>query len=411
MGALYFLILVLFILFGGVGMYVQTLVAQAYGKGQPHQAAQAVGAGCWSALLLTPLFIWLAFSGAGWLRLFQFSPAVEQLAMNYWTPRLLGLAIAIANLSLTAFFNGIGKPKTTLGVSITIAVLNAILNEVLMFRLGMGMAGAAWATTISLTVGMVIFLCVFLSHKMRQRFQSHQVWKPHWLTIRYLFALGLPLGFLMTADLTGIAFFQIMQVKLGVLAGAATQVVMTLTSTAYMPTLGIAQAGTTLVGQSIGAGNRRWAKRLGNVAITLCVVYAIAVNVLLALNGQWLVPLFITTTDGQVESVIRLSQTLLWLAVAYNAFNALNIGSAFCLQGTGDVRMPSLIAVLLSWLGFVPLTHSLTFEQGEGLVGFLPQLGVGVWGGWSAAILFTVVLSSALFWRWRSGVWQKIGLQ
>ena len=401
MGALYFLILVLFILFGGVGMYVQTLVAQAYGEGKPHRAARAVGAGCWSALLLAPLFVLLAFSGTGLLGPFQFSPAIERLAIAYWTPRLLGLAIAIANLGLTAFFNGIGKPMITLGVSIAIALLNVVLNEGLMFRLGMGMAGAAWATTISLAVGTAILLSAFLSRNIRQRFQSHRVWKPQWPTIRYLFALGVPLGFLMTADLTGIALFQIMQVKLGVVAGAATQIVMTLTSTAYMPTLGIAQAGTTLVGQSIGAGNRRWAKRLGNVAIAWCVTYAISVNVLLALNGQWLVPLFVTTTDGQVESVITLSQTLLWLAVAYNAFNALNIGCAFCLQGTGDVKMPSLLAVLLSWLGFVPLTHILTFEQGEGLVDFLPQLGAGVFGGWSAAILFTLVLSSSLFWRWR----------
>ncbi|MEM1256207.1 MAG: MATE family efflux transporter [Cyanobacteria bacterium P01_H01_bin.21] len=411
MGALYFLILVLFILFGGVGMYVQTLVAQAYGKGQPHRAAEAVGAGCWSALLLTPLFVSLAFSGSGLLKLFQFSPAVEQLAIDYWTPRILGLAIAIINLGLTAFFNGIGRPTITLGASITIALLNAALNEILMFRLGMGMAGAAWATTISLTAGMLIFLGVFLSRSIRQQFRSHQVWRPQWSTIRYLFALGIPLGFLMTADLTGIALFQIMQVKLGVVAGAATQVVMTLTSTAYMPTLGIAQAGTTLVGQSIGAGNRRWAKRLGNVAITLCVGYAILVNILLACSGRWLVPLFVTTADGPVEPVITLSQTLLWVAVFYNAFNALNIGSAFCLQGTGDVRMPSILAVCLSWFGFVPLTHMLTFDPEAGLVGFLPQIGLGVFGGWGAAILFTLVLSSALFWRWRWGRWQKVGVK
>ncbi len=409
MGALYFLILVLFILFGGVGMYVQTLVAQAYGEGKPHQAAQAVGAGCWSALLLTPLFIFLAFPGSELLKLFQFSPAVEQFAISYWTPRLLGLAIAIANLGLTAFFNGIGKTTVTLGISITIALLNVVLNEGLMFRLGMGMAGAAWATTLSLTVGTVLFLAIFLSRNIRQDFYSHKVWQPHWQTIRYLVAMGVPLGLLMTADLTGIALFQIMQVKLGIVPGAATQVVMMLTSTAYMPTLGIAQAGTTLVGQSIGAGNRHWAKRLGNVAIALCVVYSVSVNVLLALNGRWLVPMFVTTTDAQVEAVIQLSQTLLWLAVAYNAFNALNIGSAFCLQGTGDVRVPSRLAVLLSWLGFVPLTHILTFDQGDGLVNFLPQLGIGVFGGWTAAILFTVVLSSCLFWRWRSGTWQKAG--
>ncbi|MEO0489142.1 MAG: MATE family efflux transporter, partial [Cyanobacteria bacterium J06659_2] len=408
MGALYFLILVLFVLFGGVGMYVQTLVAQAYGEGKSHQAAQAVGAGFWGALLLTPLFVLLAISGAKLLKLFQFSPVVEQLAIDYWIPRLLGLTIAIINLGLTAFFNGVGKTTITLWVSIAIALLNVVLNEGLMFQLGMGMAGAAWATTLSLMAGMVLFLWVFLSREIRQDFQSHRIWKPQWQTIRYLFAAGLPLGFLMTADLTGIAFFQIMQVKLGVVPGAATQVVMMLTSTAYMPTLGIAQAGTTLVGQSIGAGNRRWAKRLGNIAIALCVLYSISVNVLLAFNGQWLVPLFVTTTDAHVEAVIQLSQTLLWLAVVYNAFNALNIGSAFCLQGTGDVKVPSLLAVLLSWLGFVPLTHSLTFEQGEGLVNFLPQLGVGIFGGWSAAILFTLLLSSSLFLRWRFGGWQKI---
>lgn len=407
MGALYFLILVLFILFGGVGMYVQTLVAQAYGEGQLYQAAQAVGAGCWSALLLTPLFIFLALPGGELLKLFQFSPAVEQLAISYWMPRLLGLAIAIANLGLTAFFNGIGKTTVTLRISITIALVNVVLNEALMFQLGMGMAGAAWATTLSLTVGTVLFLTIFLSRSLRQDFQSHTVWQPHWQTIRYLVAMGVPLGLLMTADLTGIAFFQIMQVKLGIIPGAATQVVMMLTSTAYMPTLGIAQAGTTLVGQSIGAGNRRWAKRLGNVAIALCVLYSVSVNVLLALNGRWLVPMFVTKTDAQVEAVIQLSQTLLWLALAYNAFNALNIGIAFCLQGTGDVRVPSRLAVLLSWLGFVPLTHILTFNSGQGLVNFLPQLGIGVFGGWAAAILFTVVLSACLFCRWRSGGWQK----
>lgn len=409
MGALYFLILVLFILFGGVGMYVQTLVAQAVGEGKPYQAAQAVGAGCWSALLLIPLFIFLALPGVELLKLFEFSPAVEKLAISYWTPRLLGLAIAIANLALTAFFNGIGKTIITLGISITIALVNVVLNEGLMFQLRMGMAGAAWATTLSLTVGTVLFLAIFLSRSLRQNFHSHKVWQPHWQTIRYLVAMGVPLGLLMTADLTGIAFFQIMQVKLGIIPGAATQVVMMLTSTAYMPTLGIAQAGTTLVGQSIGAGNRRWAKRLGNIAISWCVLYSVSVNVLLALNGRWLVPMFVTTTDAQVEAVIQLSQTLLWLAVAYNAFNALNIGSAFCLQGAGDVRVPSRLAVLVSWLGFVPLTHILTFDQGKGLVNFLPQLGLGVFGGWMAAILFTLVLSSCLFWRWRLGDLRKAG--
>ncbi|WP_449369319.1 MATE family efflux transporter [Vasconcelosia minhoensis] len=288
-------------------------------------------------------------------------------------------------------------------------VVNIVLNEWFMFRLGWGMTGAAWATTLSLLIGMVLLLKIFLNRKICKQFQSHRVWWPHWHAIRYLFMLGVPLGLLMTSDLTGVALFQIMQVKLGVIEGAATQIVMMLISTAYMPTLGIAQAGTTLVGQSIGAGNMYWAKRLGNVAIALCILYTFVVSALLALNGHWLVPLFIATADPQAVAVTSLSQTLLWLAIVYNVFNALSISSAFCLQGTGDVKRPSLFAILFSWLGFVPLTHILTFGQEEGLVDFLPQLGWGVLGEWLAAILFTLTLSSLLFWRWRSGNWQRIG--
>ena len=58
---------------------------------------------------------------------------------------------------------------------------------------------------------------------------------------------------------------QMMIAQTSSIGAAATQIVMALTSMAYMPTIGIALAGTTLVGQSIGAGNRDWANRLGNV--------------------------------------------------------------------------------------------------------------------------------------------------
>src|SRR2546428_7588069 len=43
---------------------------------------------------------------------------------------------------------------------------------------------------------------------------------------------------------------QMMQTRLGTAGGAATQMVVMLTSLAYMPGFGIASAGTTLVGQS-----------------------------------------------------------------------------------------------------------------------------------------------------------------
>ena len=52
------------------------------------------------------------------------------------------------------------------------------------------------------------------------------------------------MGFGMTADLIGLALFQLILVSISPLAGAATQIIMMLSSLSYMPGLGIAIAGT-----------------------------------------------------------------------------------------------------------------------------------------------------------------------
>ena len=61
------------------------------------------------------------------------------------------------------------------------------------------------------------------------------------------------------ADMLGFSIFQMMQVRLGTVGGAASQIVIVLTSVAYMGGYGIALAGTTLV----GSVHRRGRPRLG----------------------------------------------------------------------------------------------------------------------------------------------------
>jgi MATE family multidrug resistance protein len=70
--------------------------------------------------------------------------------------------------------------------------------------------------------------------------------------------------------------------------------------------------------------------------------------------------------------------------------------------------VPTALVLPLSWLIFVPLTHSLTFSPGEGWVNFLPQLGWGAAGGWLAVVIYVVLLGTTLFLRWRSGAWHTI---
>lgn len=407
-GTVQWLVLAVVLVLGGVGAAVQTVVAQAQGARRYGRASQAAWTALWGTLCAVPLFIAVGAAGHLILAPFDFDPQVERLATAFWWPRVSGAAFGAAVWGLLGFFNGIGRPRMTVLVTFTMAITNAIFNDVFIFHLGLGIAGSGWATTVAQAAGLLLGVAILLSARYRHVYRSHLTWKPHAGRLLEQLRLGLPMGLLPAADLLGFSIFQMMQVRLGTVDGAATQMVMILTSISYMPGFGIAQAGTTLVGQSIGAGDRKWAMRVGSRTILLCAVYMGAIGLVLALAGPWILPLFTAAQDAEATAAIALGIHLLWLAAAYQFFDGLNLGSSLCLRGAGDATVPAALVLPLSLLVFVPLAHSFTFAPREGWVDFLPQFGWGAYGGWVAVVLYLMALGSALFLRWRSGVWQRI---
>jgi MATE family multidrug resistance protein len=408
MAAIFWLVFFFVMLIGGIGLSVQTFVAQAEGSRRRWRASHSTWVALWGALLTLPLFAVLGFIGGALLGPFGLDPEVQGNALEFWRPRMLGAPLAVALWATLGFFNGISRPRVTVMTTLLVGIVNAVLNQVFIFELGWGIAGSAWATNASMLCGVIFALAVFLGPDLRQAYKTHLTWRPDAANMWREFKLGLPMGAMYAADLFGMALFQLMQVRLSQVEGATTQIVVMLTSVAYLPGVGLALAGTTLVGQAIGAGDRDWAKRLGNAVIVVTVSYMGAVGVLLAAAGPWVMPAFVGDSDPQGAEVVKLGLVLLWIAAGYQLFDGLNLGSGFALRGAGDVRFPAVIFLLLSWGVFVPLAHALSFAPGEGWVEVLPQLGMGAVGGWLALLTYVVLLGGALYLRWRSGRWRQI---
>jgi MATE family multidrug resistance protein len=356
------------------------------------------------------LFVLLGWYGGMLLAPFGLDPVVEGHALEYWWPRMLGAPLGVALWAVLGFFNGVSRPRVTVMTTTIVAGINVVLNQLLIFELGWGMAGAAWATNISMLVGLLFALAVFLRADLRHTYRTHLTWRPDAANLWREFKLGLPMGAMYAADLFGMALFALMQVRLGEVDGATTQIVVMLTSIAYLPGVGLALAGTTLVGQAIGAGDRGWARRLGNAVIAITAAYMGTIGVLLAALGPWVMPLFVGTADPQAADVIALGIVLLWIAAGYQLFDGLQLGSGFALRGAGDVRVPALIFFALAWGVFVPLAHMLSFAPGEGWFEVLPQFGYGAVGGWVALLVYVILLATAMLLRWRSSAWQGIRL-
>lgn len=408
MASIYWVMTAVILVLGGVGLAVQTFVSQAIGSRRRPRAALATWCALWATIATWPFFLGLALAGPWLLKPFGLDAQIEQLALDYWQPRMAGAAIGATAWALMGFFNGISATRFTMLVVITMTVTNLPANQILIFNLDMGMAGAAWGTNVAQLCGLVVAGLVFLGPRMARSYRTRLMWRPRASVILAQLAIGIPIGIMYGADVIGVALAQLMVVQVTPLGAAATQVVMMLTSLAYMPTLGIATAGTTLVGQSIGAGDRDWAARIGNVTIAMCACLMGGVALLLLLTGQWLVPQFLSAADAASGAATALALTLLWPAAAYQIFDGLYFGSSFVLRGAGDTRVPAIAALVLSWCFYVPLAHTLVFAPGEAWIDGLPQFGLGAIGAWYALMSYATLLGTSLFLRWRSGRWRSM---
>jgi len=83
-------------LVGGIGLGVQTFVAQYEGAGRRWRAGHATWVGLWGAAATLPLFAVLGWYGGALLSPFGLDPEVERLALEYWWPRMLGAPLGVA---------------------------------------------------------------------------------------------------------------------------------------------------------------------------------------------------------------------------------------------------------------------------------------------------------------------------
>ena len=409
-GAIYWLMTGAILILGGIGLSAQSFVSQADGAGRRSRASQCAWNSLWGSLATLPFFVAFAWGGAPLLGLFRLDSNIEYLAIEYWEPRLLGAVLGAMSWGLMSFFNGIGATRITLYVAVATLLTNIPANEWFMFELGWGMRGAAWGTNAAQAIGLLLGFGFLFFGSIAKRYRTHLTWRPRWAMVKRQLAVGLPIGVMYGADVLGIALMQLMVTQVGSVGAAATQIVIMLTSLSYMPGLGIATAGTTLVGQAIGAGDRDWAARLGRYIIFFCAAFMLGVAVVILVSGPWLLPRFVSSGDAAAASAVAAAMLFLWPAAAYQMFDGFYHSSSFALRAAGDTTVPAATALLLSWFFFVPLAHCLIFTPEQAWVSGLPQWGLGALGGWLALMCYLMLLGSLMFYRWSSGRWRKIDL-
>lgn len=146
---------------------------------------------------------------------------------------------------------------------------------------------------------------------------------------------------------------------LGTVSIAANSFSVTAESLCYMPGYGIGSAATAIVGQSIGAGRKDMAKRLGWMSVSLGMLFMAVTGFLMYVNAHYMIGFL--TDDPEI---CRLGARVLRTEAFAEPMYAASIVVSGVLRGAGDTFIPSCLNFCSMWLVRLPLSMFLAPRYG-----------------------------------------------
>lgn len=218
------------------------------------------------------------------LSLFGASEATISYAREYMLIVLPGMFLTTLTFNLTGLIRASGYPTKSMWIMAGGALLNILLDTLFIYYLKWGIAGAAWATTVSMAVSAMFAVAHFVNPKSFIRFRRHS-WRPRLYIFRNVLMIGLS-PFLMNVAASGVVALLNRQLLHyggaimeggGDLAVGAFGVINTFSSLLVMIIIGVCQGMQPIAGYNYGAGHRDRLKQV--------LVLAMKVNVLCGTIG------------------------------------------------------------------------------------------------------------------------------
>ena len=234
-------------------------------------------------------------------------------------------------------------------------VLNIILDPIFIFTLDFGVAGAAWASTISQIIVFIIFVfMLFVKEHSYVRFKMRD-FKPSQFIIQDIIKVGIPASMSMIVMSLGQLVFNKMLVNFSTDAVAAYQVGGRVEMVVFLPIMGIASSLTTMVGMFYGAKEIKKIRFITRYGISRSVMITVTGSILLFL----LAPIVVTAfTKEEIIQTIAVGY-LRNIAVIFPLI-AVGLTIGRILQGIG-LGMPSLIITVIRVIGVAgPLAYYFT---------------------------------------------------
>lgn len=356
----------------------QVLVAQAVGAHRMDQVQKTIGTMftflLGTSVLISVLCFLLRFQLLDWLN----TPAESYAyTLDYTVTCIVGLVFIYGYNIISAILRGMGDSKRPFMFIAIAAILNTILDIVLVAVADMAVLGAALATVISQAVSFIVALIYLYRNKTSFGFDfklsSFAIEKQ---ALKRLVALGVPMAIQSAAiNLSKIvltAWINLSGVVYSALAGIYNKVNMMIGIVSNSFTA----AGSTMVGQNLGAQKYERVPRILRTVMICGALISTAFALIMLFFSQQIFDMF--TTDPQVLSAAY----ILVVPAILNFYGSATRSMSFSLiNGSGNTKLNFAVAIIdgmisrigiAALLGFGLEMGCQGFWYGDALAGFMP---------------------------------------
>lgn len=373
-----------------VGIGAASEISRSLGSGKKESAERVLGVATWLILVGSALIVLFGLLFLKPILLASGSnEEVLPFAMDYMRVILYGAPFLIATVVGNNLARAEGNAPLAMKVMILGALVNVCLDYVFLFSLQMGIAGAAWATSISNIVSFLWIAPYFLTRKSAVPLLLKYV-RWHAESVRKIMVVGAA-SFMREVSfvLETLVLNHILIVLGGSVAVAAMGILMRLSMMVLMPIFGVVQGLQPIAGYNFGAKNFNRVRLVFGTAVQWGSIIAFSSFVALYFFPEFWVRIFVSHTETELIAVTV--QGLRFMAIGFGVigFQAVTGG---LYQALGFGKQSLILSLLRQVLLLIPAIFILSHFFGI----------IGVWWSFPIAEISSAIVTGIMLWHDRN---------
>ncbi len=323
------------------------------GKGDIDLAEKILG-GCFLLQVIVSLILTVVLSlfGENLLLAFGASENTISYATSYLSIYALGTLFVQLTLGMNAFVTAQGFTKVSM-ISVAVgAIINIVLDPIMIFGFHMGVRGAALATVISQAISCTVVLIFLCSKKSLLRLKLNNLnIKPQ--VVLPCIALGTAAFIMQSSESVISVCFNSSLLKYGgdIAVGAMT-ILTSVMQFAMLPLQGIAQGAQPITSYNYGAKNAERVKKTFRVLLTACLVYSVVLWAVVMLVPQFFVGIFTPEAD-----MIEFASKALRIYMAVAFMFGIQIACQMTFTALGNAKSSIIVAITRKFILLLPLIY------------------------------------------------------